>query len=187
MLDSFTFNGEDIVKVASVLLNILQLHCFEAISTLLKGSGIYKKLLEYLTNEEAESIGEEAICRILDVFYVSFGGDSIVAQNIMSNAENLLQILTSYLPDIPIMESKFGQWPPFSKKVLIKVMICFCNLACCENFSFPAIKYSIIDWCITYSKHPDHEVQKEVSIFLYNISSVASDEQLEILLEKNML
>ena len=37
------------------------------------------------------------------MLYVSFGGDSIVAENIMSNAENLLQVLTSYLPAIPVM------------------------------------------------------------------------------------
>ena len=51
--------------MAAVLLNVLQLHCFEAISALLKGSVIYTKLLEYLTQDEAESIGEDAICRIL--------------------------------------------------------------------------------------------------------------------------
>ena len=65
LLDSFTFNGEDIIRVAAVLLNVLQLHCFSAISSLLKGSAIYSKMLEYLTKEEAESIGEDAICRIL--------------------------------------------------------------------------------------------------------------------------
>jgi hypothetical protein len=53
LLDSFTFNGEDIVRVAAVLLNVLQLHCFSTISSLLKGSAIYSKLLEYLTKEEA--------------------------------------------------------------------------------------------------------------------------------------
>jgi hypothetical protein len=65
LLDCFTFSGEDIIRVAAIMQNILKMHCFDAITTLLQASSIYRKLLEYLTSEEAESIGEEAICRIL--------------------------------------------------------------------------------------------------------------------------
>jgi hypothetical protein len=49
------------------------------------------------------------------------------------------------------------------------------------------IKYNIINWIIAFSSCPEPHIRGELAILLFNIITKSSDEQTEILLEKNIL
>lgn len=131
---------------------------------------------------------------MLKFLVLAVSGIDVATQKILSQNEGIISTVCKFLPGFGSV-NPFNFFPEqsaqlrslFSKAEAQNALMFFSNIAACSNSALLMLKHGILDWYVAASAYNDIFVHAEVAIYLFNLVARSEDEQLEILLEKNLL
>lgn len=157
---------------------------------MISSSTVLDDLLEYAEKYKEFGIKAVTVLAILELVARMLTGSNQSASKVLDQHPKLISILGDLLP-VTLGFSQFNPQSPFQQHydldLIYGAMLCLSNIAAIEFSTFSLLKYNIFHKMIAMANFGHSFVKGEIAIFLMNAVVMANDEQLEIILERNLL